>query len=79
MAENNDEDEEINIDFSKVKNFFRRKEKNKVKEIEEDEKVLKKEIEKDIREDKSKAHEFKKDRKILEKLEPELNKEEKEA
>lgn len=79
MAENNGEDEEINIDFSKIKNFFRRKEKKRVKSLESEEKELKKEVEKDIKEDKSKAQGFKKDRKILEKLEPELKKEEKEA
>jgi asparagine N-glycosylation enzyme membrane subunit Stt3 len=79
MAEKKDEDEEISIDFSKIKNFFRKKEKRRVKALESDEKQLAKEVGKEIKGEKAKSDELKKDKKVLDKLEHEMKKEEKEA
>lgn len=77
MEDNNEE--EITIDFSKIKNLFKKKtEKDKVDSIEKETDSVKKEIDREIKEDNHNPK-LEEDKEKVEKIEKELEKEEKEA
>ncbi|MCK5282710.1 MAG: hypothetical protein KAK00_04845 [Nanoarchaeota archaeon] len=76
MEDNNQEDEEITIDFSKIKNFFKKKaEKDKIESVEKKADIIKKKIDSQLDRDEI----LKKDQKKVEEIKTELKKEESEA
>lgn len=88
MLEDEEKDDEIEFDFGKIKNFFKRKKEDAVKETKEEAREVKEEIkekikeeeekieeeQEEIKEEKEKIDELKKEEKQVEKIEKDIEK-----
>jgi len=79
MFEEEEKDDEIEFDFGKIKNFFKRKKKEVISEVKEEAKEVKEEIKEMIDEEKEKIKEEQDEIKKEEKKIDELKKEEKQV
>lgn len=79
MLEDEEKDDEIEFDFSKIKNFFKRKKKGLIEETKEEAKELKEEIKERIDAEKEEIKEEREEIKKEERRIDELKKEEKEV
>jgi len=74
-----EKDEEISINLSKIKNIFKKKEKDKVKALEKETQEIESEVNEEIKEEEKKIQKIAEEKEDIEKVEEKLEQEEKEA